>query len=100
MYVKTQKHLGQHFLTDLSVAKRIADSLRADRCPRCSKWVRHRRVMFLLERTDTPYGAEVDPESVAYFARALSAVRAAVDRRRFFANGSGAAVSRRGKRDR
>ena len=32
MYVKPKKHLGQHFLTDLSVAKRIADSLRADRC--------------------------------------------------------------------
>ena len=29
MYVKPKKHLGQHFLTDLSVAKRIADSLRA-----------------------------------------------------------------------
>lgn len=32
MYVRPKKHLGQHFLTDLSVARRIADSLKADRC--------------------------------------------------------------------
>ena len=69
MYVKPKKHLGQHFLTDLSVAKRIADSLRADRCSTvlevgCGTGV---LTKFLLERTDiTLYGAEVDPESVAY----------------------------------
>ena len=27
MYVKPKKHLGQHFLTDLSIAKKIADTL-------------------------------------------------------------------------
>ena len=64
MYVKPKKHLGQHFLTDLSVAKRIADSLRADRCSTvlevgCGTGV---LTKFLLERTDiTLYGAEVDP---------------------------------------
>ena len=69
MYVKPKKHLGQHFLTDLSVAKRIADSLRADRCSTvlevgCGTGV---LTKFLLERTDiTLYGAEVDTESVAY----------------------------------
>ena len=69
MYVKPKKHLGQHFLTDLSVAKRIADSLRADRCSAvievgCGTGVLTR---FLLERTDiTLYGAEVDTESVVY----------------------------------
>lgn len=69
MYVKPKKHLGQHFLTDSSVAKRIADSLRADRCSTvlevgCGTGV---LTKFLLERTDiTLYGAEVDTESVAY----------------------------------
>ena len=69
MYVKPKKHLGQHFLTDLSVARRIADSLYADRCNTvlevgCGTGVLTR---FLLERKDiTLYGAEVDGESVAY----------------------------------
>ena len=32
MNVRPKKYLGQHFLTDLSVARRIAGALRADRC--------------------------------------------------------------------
>ena len=69
MYVRPKKHLGQHFLTDLSVARRIADSLKADRCRSvlevgCGTGV---LTQFLLQRKDiTLYGAEVDRESVAY----------------------------------
>ena len=32
MNVRPKKHLGQHFLTDQSIARRIAGSLTADRC--------------------------------------------------------------------
>ncbi|HJB84339.1 MAG TPA: 16S rRNA (adenine(1518)-N(6)/adenine(1519)-N(6))-dimethyltransferase RsmA [Candidatus Alistipes merdigallinarum] len=69
MYVRPKKHLGQHFLTDLSVARRIAESLKADRCRSvlevgCGTGV---LTQFLLQRDDiTLYGAEVDRESVAY----------------------------------
>ena len=69
MYVRPKKHLGQHFLTDLSVARRIAGSLKADRCRSvlevgCGTGV---LTQFLLQRKDiTLYGAEVDRESVAY----------------------------------
>ena len=69
MYVRPKKHLGQHFLTDLSVARRIADSLKADRCRSvlevgCGTGM---LTQFLLERTDiTLYGAEVDGESIGF----------------------------------
>ena len=67
--VRPKKHLGQHFLTDLTIARRIADNLKADRCSDvlevgCGMGV---LTQFLLERSDiTLYGAEVDPESVVY----------------------------------
>ena len=69
MNVRPKKYLGQHFLTDLSVARRIAGALRADRCRTvlevgCGTGVLTR---FLLERDDIDlYGAEVDGESVEY----------------------------------
>lgn len=69
MNVRPKKYLGQHFLTDLSVARRIAGALRADRCRTvlevgCGTGV---LTQFLLERDDIDlYGAEVDGESVEY----------------------------------
>lgn len=68
-YVRPKKQLGQHFLTDLSIAQKIADSLRADKCkttievgPGTGMLTR-----FLLSRNDiTLHAAEVDRESVAY----------------------------------
>ena len=69
MNVRPKKHLGQHFLTDQSIARRIAGSLTADRCSTvlevgCGTGVLTR---FLLEREDiTLYGAEVDTESIVY----------------------------------
>ena len=69
MNVRPKKHLGQHFLTDLSVARRIASALKADRCGTvlevgCGTGV---LTQFLLGRNDIAlYGAEVDKESVEY----------------------------------
>ena len=69
MNVRPKKHLGQHFLTDQSIARRIAGSLTADRCSTvlevgCGTGVLTR---FLLEREDiTLYGVEVDTESIVY----------------------------------
>ena len=67
--VKPKKHLGQHFLTDLSIAGRIAGSLRADRCRDTLEVGPGTGVLtrFLLHRDDiTLYAAEVDGESVEY----------------------------------
>lgn len=65
--VKAKKSLGQHFLTDLNIAKRIADSLDGGGPVLevgCGTGVLTR---FLLERNDIElWGAEVDRESVEY----------------------------------
>ncbi|MDD3108843.1 MAG: 16S rRNA (adenine(1518)-N(6)/adenine(1519)-N(6))-dimethyltransferase RsmA [Alistipes sp.] len=69
MYVTPKKYLGQHFLTDLKIAQRIAESLQADPCRTvlevgCGTGV---LTQFLLARPEIElYGAEVDRESVAY----------------------------------
>ncbi len=73
MEVRAKKHLGQHFLTDLNIARNIADSvITDDGRPAvlevgCGTGV---LTQFLLERERggdmTLYGAEVDRESVAY----------------------------------
>lgn len=68
--VRAKKHLGQHFLKDLSFAQRIADSLSAGACsglvlevgPGTGALTRP-----LIERMDqAPYGLELDRESVAF----------------------------------
>ncbi len=67
MNVRAKKHLGQHFLTDMNIAARIAAALSGGGDVLevgCGTGVLTR---FLLERSDiTLYGAEVDRESVAY----------------------------------
>ncbi|MCL4121733.1 UNVERIFIED_CONTAM: hypothetical protein GTU68_023469, partial [Idotea baltica] len=66
--VKAKKHLGQHFLTDESIAKKIADSLRL---------INYKTVLeigpgtgvltkYLLEKDVTTYVVEIDTESVEY----------------------------------
>lgn len=70
--VRAKKSLGQHFLTDLNIARKICDSLAAGN-PKspddvlevgCGMGVLTR---FLLQRPDiVTFGAEIDGESVAY----------------------------------
>ncbi len=69
MNVRPKKQLGQHFLTDLNIAKRIADSLTAFRTPLTLEVGPGTGVLtqFLLARKELElYAAEVDSESVAY----------------------------------
>lgn len=70
--VRAKKALGQHFLTDLNIARKICDSLteRAAGEPEavlevgCGMGV---LTQYLLQRSDiTTYGAEIDSESVEY----------------------------------
>ena len=70
--VRAKKALGQHFLTDLNIARKIATSLEGGtaECPDkvlevgCGMGV---LTQFLLERNDiVTYGAEIDSESVEY----------------------------------
>jgi len=63
--VRAKKHLGQHFLTDLNIARRIVDSISGGNVLEvgCGTGVLTR---FLLEREDiTLFGVEIDTESVA-----------------------------------
>lgn len=70
--VRAKKALGQHFLVDLNIARKICDALSGGTpeapCPTlevgCGMGVLTR---FLLRRTDlTTWGAEIDSESVEY----------------------------------
>ncbi len=71
--VRAKKALGQHFLVDLNIARKICSSLQgggSEQCPTpvlevgCGMGVLTR---FLLERGDiVTYGAEIDSESVEY----------------------------------
>ncbi len=70
--VRAKKALGQHFLVDLNIARKICDALLGGTAEApcdvlevgCGMGV---LTQFLLQRGDlTTYGAEIDPESVAY----------------------------------
>jgi 16S rRNA (adenine1518-N6/adenine1519-N6)-dimethyltransferase len=67
--VQPKKQLGQHFLTDLSIAERIASSLKGDRAPETLEVGPGMGVLtrFLLNRNNLQLSAaEIDPESVDY----------------------------------
>lgn len=70
--VRAKKALGQHFLTDLNIARKIATSLSGGTAEAPDKVLEVGCGMgvltqFLLERTDVvTYGAEIDSESVEY----------------------------------
>lgn len=70
--VRAKKHLGQHFLTDLNIARKIADSLAGGTpgSPAAALEVGPGMgvlTQFLLQRTDLiVYAAEIDTESVDY----------------------------------
>tara|TARA_R110002049_G_scaffold65035_1_gene170992 strand:- start:131194 stop:131988 length:795 start_codon:yes stop_codon:yes gene_type:complete len=66
--VKAKKHLGQHFLNDESVAKRIADTLISKNYKNVLEIGPGMGVLtkYLLEKETTTYVIEIDTESVEY----------------------------------
>ena len=70
--VRAKKALGQHFLTDLNIARKIATSLSGGTSDAPDKVLevgcgRGVLTQFLLQRDDiVTYGAEIDSESVEY----------------------------------
>lgn len=66
--VKAKKHLGQHFLTDLSIARDIADSLSLNGYKKVLEIGPGMGVLtqFLLERETETFVIEIDSESVNY----------------------------------
>ena len=70
MQVRAKKHLGQHFLTDKKIAKRIVDSLIPDgKYPTVLEIGPGKGILtdWLLEQqTYTVFAVDVDEESVVY----------------------------------
>ena len=68
MSVKPKKYLGQHFLKDSSIAKKIADTLTLTGYDKVLEIGPGMGVLtaVLLEKTTTTYAIEIDVESVAY----------------------------------
>jgi 16S rRNA (adenine1518-N6/adenine1519-N6)-dimethyltransferase len=68
MSVKAKKHLGQHFLTDENIAKKIADTLILNTYDSVLEIGPGMGVLtkYLLEKDFTTYVIEIDPESVEY----------------------------------
>jgi len=66
--VRAKKHLGQHFLTDLSIARDIANSLSLDGYNKILEIGPGMGVLtqFLLERDTETFVIEIDRESVGY----------------------------------
>lgn len=66
--VKAKKHLGQHFLTDESIAEKIADSLSYDFYDSVLEIGPGMGVLtkYLLKKDTTTYVIEIDTESVTY----------------------------------
>lgn len=68
MSVKPKKHLGQHFLNDESIAKKIADTLTLKGYDTILEIGPGMGVLtkYLLEKPTTTYVIEIDTESVSY----------------------------------
>jgi 16S rRNA (adenine1518-N6/adenine1519-N6)-dimethyltransferase len=68
MAVKPKKHLGQHFLKEASVAKKIADTLSLKGYDKVLEIGPGMGVLtaYLLEKPVTTYTIEIDSESIAY----------------------------------
>lgn len=69
MTVRAKKHLGQHFLTDLNIAKHIADSLPENHPKKVLELGPGMGVLtqFLLQQEETDLSViEIDAESVVY----------------------------------
>jgi 16S rRNA (adenine1518-N6/adenine1519-N6)-dimethyltransferase len=68
MSVKAKKHLGQHFLTDENIAKKIVDSLSMDHYQKILEVGPGMGVLtkYLLEKEAEIFAAEIDKESIEY----------------------------------
>ena len=68
MSVKAKKHLGQHFLTDESIAKDIADSLSLNGYKKVLEIGPGMGVLtkYVLEKPIETFVIEIDTESVEY----------------------------------
>ena len=68
MSVKAKKHLGQHFLTDQNIAKKIADSLSGENYDDVLEIGPGMGILtkYLLEKDYTTHVIEIDTESVEY----------------------------------
>ena len=68
MSVKAKKHLGQHFLTDESIAKKIADSISLENYSKVLEIGPGMGVLtkYLLEKPTETFVIEIDTESVEY----------------------------------
>ncbi len=68
MNVKAKKHLGQHFLTDENIAKKIVDSLDFQEYKYVLEVGPGTGVLtkYLLEKPTETYVAEIDTESIEY----------------------------------
>ena len=66
--VKAKKHLGQHFLKDLNIAQKIADTLSLTNYKKVVEIGAGMGVLtqFLLKKDTQVYVVEIDKESVAY----------------------------------
>lgn len=70
MSVKAKKHLGQHFLTDESIAEKIADSISLESYSKVLEIGPGMGVLtkYLLEKPKETFVIEIDTESVEYLA--------------------------------
>lgn len=68
MSVKAKKHLGQHFLTDENIAKKITDALSYENYSNVLEVGPGMCVLtkYLLEKESEVYLAEIDQESIEY----------------------------------
>lgn len=68
MSVKAKKHLGQHFLTDESIAQKIADSISLENYSKVLEIGPGMGVLtkYLLEKPIETFVIEIDTESVEY----------------------------------
>lgn len=68
MSVKAKKHLGQHFLTDENIAKKITDALSYENYSNVLEVGPGMGVLtkYLLEKESEVYLAEIDQESIEY----------------------------------
>ncbi|MFC5873652.1 16S rRNA (adenine1518-N6/adenine1519-N6)-dimethyltransferase [Chryseobacterium arachidis] len=76
MSVKAKKHLGQHFLTDENIAKKIVDGLSFEGYNKVMEVGPGMGVLtkYLLEKDQNIYLAEIDKESIEYLKNNYSKV--------------------------